>query len=166
MFGLYILRHGIAEAGREGLADHDRALTKEGRKKLGLVLSRARSAKVRPKLILTSPLVRAVQTAEEAARVLGPALKMIHSEALAPGSSPEKLWNEVRKYATRGPLLLVGHEPLLGDTVSFLIGAGTGIVDLKKGALACLHLAPERKRPNGTLEWLLTPKVCRNGCES
>jgi phosphohistidine phosphatase len=161
MTDLYILRHGIAEPRQQGLADEDRQLTKKGREKLGRVLSRARAAKVSPKLILTSPLARALQTAEAAAKALGPELKVIASEALVPGAAPEAVWDEVRKHASKGPLMLVGHEPLLGETVSFLAGVEAGIVNLKKGALACMNIDPKRKRPEGALEWLLTPKVCR-----
>ncbi len=163
MSEIYILRHGIAEPRKEGRPDEERALTKEGRDKLELVLARARVGKVAPKVVLTSPLVRAKQTAEAAVRALGRKTKLVESEALVPGSSPQAIWDEVRRVAGKGPVLIVGHEPLLGETVSFLLGVDSGVVDLKKGALAYIEVDPKDKRPRGALEWLITPKVCQDG---
>ena len=67
---IYILRHGIAEDAGPGQSDSERALTSEGKKKLRNVLRAAHEAGVTPALILTSPLKRAVQTAELAAEIL------------------------------------------------------------------------------------------------
>jgi phosphohistidine phosphatase len=158
---LYLLRHGIAEPRRKGLADQDRQLTDEGRQKLEVVLARARAAKVTPSIIVASPFVRAVQTAEAAAKVLAPKARIIPSETLVPGSSPEALWKELRKQAVKGSVLIAGHEPLLGEAISFLVAVDHAVVDLKKGALACLIIDPKQKNPNGVLEWLITPKVCQ-----
>jgi phosphohistidine phosphatase len=159
---LYILRHGIAQPRKEGRPDAGRTLTREGRAKLSLVLGRARQAKVAPSVILTSPFVRAVQTAEMAAEALAPKARIIHTDALIPGSSPSAVYDEIRKYQTKGPVLIAGHEPLLGETLSFLAGVDHGIVDLKKGALACLDLDSKQKAPRAVLLWLMTPKICRN----
>ncbi|MBV8904023.1 MAG: histidine phosphatase family protein, partial [Acidobacteriia bacterium] len=68
---LYLLRHGIAENGRPGLKDADRALTAEGKDKLKRVLVRARGAGVEPGVILSSPYRRALETAQIAAESLG-----------------------------------------------------------------------------------------------
>jgi phosphohistidine phosphatase len=159
---LYILRHGIAQPRNHGRPDADRALTKEGRAKLGLVLDRARQAKVAPSVILASPFVRAVQTAEMAAEALAPKVKIIRTDALIPGSSAAAAWDEIRKHQTKGPVLVAGHEPLLGETVSFLAGVDHGIVDLKKGALACLEVDAKQKPPRAVLLWLMTPKICQD----
>ncbi len=156
---LYILRHGIAEPRKQGSDDSQRALTKEGREKLGLVLARARAAKVAPAVILTSPYVRAAETAGLAQKALAPKAKVVPTDALVPGSSPDAVWNEVRKH--KGPVLLAGHEPLLGETISFLLGANGAVVDLKKGALACIEVDPKDEQPKGMLVWLMTPKSCQ-----
>jgi phosphohistidine phosphatase len=165
MSELYVLRHGSAEPRKKGLADGDRQLTDQGREKLGLVLARARKLKVAPSVILTSPLARALQTAELVAKTLSPKAKIVQTEALLPGSAPDAVWNEIRKRAAKGPVLIAGHEPLLGETISFLVGADHGIIDLKKGALACLDVDPKKKRPSVLLEWLITPRVCQDGGE-
>ena len=78
---LFLLRHGIAEDQPARGLDADRALTAEGRRKLGLVLDRAASAAVRPDLILTSPYLRAAQTAQAAAASLNPKVKPVDSHA-------------------------------------------------------------------------------------
>ena len=94
---IYLLRHGIAEDGRPGKSDADRALTSEGIKRLREILKRARVAGVAPTLIVTSPYVRARQTAEIAAEVLGYEEELVPSTKLVPMASPVETWGEVRE---------------------------------------------------------------------
>src|SRR5689334_7541485 len=91
-----LLRHGIAEDPKPGESDSARALTSEGRRKLGEILDVARHAKVEPSLILTSPFQRAVETAELAANKLGYSRQILKTRALQPDSSPEDVWQEIR----------------------------------------------------------------------
>src|SRR5579883_1178527 len=91
-----LLRHGIAEDGHAGQSDAERALTNEGRKKLRQVLQRAATAGVQPDLILSSPLKRALQTAEIAKRVLKYHGDILQTRVLAPGGSVEQVWEEIR----------------------------------------------------------------------
>jgi len=156
---IYILRHGIAEVRRAGRSDEDRKLTEEGRQKLRLVLARARKAKAAPSLILTSPLVRAVETAEIAAEVLGYASAIVRTDALLPSSSSRAVWRELRGHAGEAAILLAGHEPLLGETASYLLGATRVIVDLKKGALLRIDVEEPSPEPRGVLQWMLTAKL-------
>jgi len=156
---IYILRHGIAEDRRPAKRDADRALTDEGRKKLRPVLDRARAAGVAPSLILTSPYVRAVQTAEMAAEALGYKGTLLRTEALVPGSSPEAAWLEIRKHRGEETILLAGHEPLLGAIAAYLLGVPELAIDFKKGALLRLDVDGSAREPHGTLQWLLTPKL-------
>ncbi len=157
---LYILRHGIAEDGEAGQPDSARKLTKEGRDKLALVIERAKAAGVRPSVILTSPYVRAVETAQIAAGILG-CDSVIETAALTPDSSPEAVWDEIRLHSGENAILLAGHEPLLGETIRFCVGVSRPVVDFKKGALAFLSLPEVTRRPAGLLVWLLTPKLSR-----
>jgi len=158
---IYILRHGIAEDRRPGRSDAGRALTDDGREKLSAVLRRAQGAEVAVTKILTSPLRRAVQTAEMAAEALAPGTRPIRTDALAPESSPERVWAELRKYAGEPAVLIAGHEPLLSATAAFLLRAGPSIIDLKKGALARIDVDENTDRPQGVLEWLLPPKLAK-----
>jgi phosphohistidine phosphatase len=156
---IYILRHAIAEDRRPGQRDQDRALTEEGRKKLRPVLERARAAGVAPSVILTSPYVRAVQTAEMAAEALGYKGTLVRTEALVPGSVPEAAWLELRERRGEKSILLAGHEPLLSALAAYLLGAPELAIDFKKGALLRLDVDASARAPHGTLQWLLTPKL-------
>lgn len=156
---IYLLRHGIAEDARAGTSDGDRALTKEGVEKLKKVLNVAREAGVSPSLILTSPLRRAVETAQVAAEVLGTKQPLVRTEALVPSASPEAVWGEIRAHRTEKAILLASHEPLLSGTLSYLLGSSRVLVELKKGALVRIDTSEFGAAPRGLLQWLLTPKL-------
>ncbi len=155
---IYVLRHGIAEVAPPGGSDADRALTKQGKAKLRNVLGCAREAGVRPSVILTSPLRRAVQTAKIAATVLKSGGDLAETKALSPGASPMGVWAEVRRHEV-DELLLAGHEPQLSGLVGFLLGCSALQLDFKKGAMACIDIDKAEARPHGTLKWILTPKL-------
>src|SRR6266496_3811517 len=93
---IYLLRHGIAEDGKPGRPDAERALTSEGKEKLRRVLKRARRADCSPSLILTSPYRRAVETAAIASEVLGYEKDVVHTRALIPDATPHETWEEIR----------------------------------------------------------------------
>jgi phosphohistidine phosphatase len=156
---LYILRHGIAEEGQPGSRDADRTLTSEGRRKLRDVLKLAAQAGVSPRCILTSPYVRAVQTAEIAAEVLGHRDNLLRTDALTPGSDPRNVWDEIRAHRSAGSLLLASHEPLLSRVVAHLLGAPSLSVDMKKGALVRIDMEQFGPEPRGILKWMLVPKL-------
>lgn len=156
---IYILRHGIAEDAPPGGSDAQRALTAEGKQKLRKVLDRAAAANVSPSLILTSPLARAIQTAEVAADALGYKQKAAKTNALLPSSSPREVWDELRGHRDETAILLAGHEPMLSQTVVYLLGASGLQVDLKKGALVRIDLDNFKGEPRGVLKWMLVPKV-------
>src|SRR5579884_3785801 len=93
---IYLLRHGIAEDPAPGTTDADRALTAEGRKKLRTVMDAAFDAGVCPALVITSPLRRAVQTAEIAIDVLEYKGDLLRSRVLRPEAEPQDVWEEIR----------------------------------------------------------------------
>jgi phosphohistidine phosphatase len=156
---IYLLRHGIAEDAPPGRPDSGRALTSEGREKLRHVLKRARAANVSPSLILSSPYVRAVETAAVAVEVLGYSGKVVRTQALAPEASPADTWEEIRSRTGERAILLASHEPLMSSLAAFLLASPALQVDMKKAALVridCDRLGPE---PGGVLKWMLTPAV-------
>ena len=155
---IYILRHGVAEEAARGGSDAARALTAVGKQKLRTVLERAREAGVRPSIILTSPLKRALETAEMAAAVLDVKRGLVKTNALAPSSTPQRVWNEIRAQRT-DRVLIAGHEPLLSQVVGFLLRCPALQLDLKKGALVSLDVDTGESGPRGTLKWVLTPKL-------
>jgi len=156
---ILLLRHGIAADARPGQPDAERALTGEGKQKLRALLRRLRKAGVRPALILTSPYLRARQTAEIAREMLAPDAILVPARALAPGSAPEEAWNEIRLYANQPSVLCSSHEPLCSQLAAFLLGASGLSVDFKKGALMRIDVESSSPQPRGTLRWLVSPKL-------
>jgi len=154
---VYLLRHGIAEAGLPGHADAERALTDEGREKLRRVLKRARSAGVEPSLILSSPYRRALETAAVAAEALGYQGKVVRTRALEPEAPPYDAWEEIRKRSEERSILLASHEPLMSSMVAFLLDSPALSVDMKKAALVRVDCERAGAEPRGVLKWMLTP---------
>jgi phosphohistidine phosphatase len=160
---IYILRHGIADDAAAGQPDSERALTSDGRKKLRSVLRTAASAGVAPSLILTSPYKRAVQTAQIAVELFDYKGELLRTKALEPNSSPKMVWDEIRVHKDEVRILLVGHEPLFGRLMAYLLGSPELQVEFKKGALACIELDRFPAEPHGVLRWMLTSKLAAAG---
>ncbi|MEO8025523.1 MAG: histidine phosphatase family protein [Bryobacteraceae bacterium] len=155
---VYLLRHGIAEDGRPGKPDAERALTREGQEKLYRTLVFAK-ADLAPSLILTSPYRRARETAAIASEVLGYKGDVVLTSCLVPNSSPDAVWDEIRTHREEEGVLVVGHEPLFSSTAAYLLGAPEMLVDFKKGALIRMDLGSFGPLPSGILKWMLTAKL-------
>jgi phosphohistidine phosphatase len=156
---IYVLRHAIADDAKPGESDSARALTSEGRKKLSAVLDRAGKAGVSPSIILTSPYVRARQTARMAAQAFEREDSVIETSALVPSGSPELVWDEITEYRSEQQVMVVGHEPLLSELVKFLLNSPALRIDMRKAALVAISLESLRGAPRGALQWMLTPKL-------
>lgn len=148
---LYLLRHGIAEQRSLTGRDADRRLTAEGAAALEQTLARARAAGARPTLILCSPYVRAVETAEIAARTLGCA-EIVRSEALTPDAAPEALWEQVRLFSYEPAILLAAHEPLLSMAAAWMLGSSRSDAFLPGGIVA-IDFASAGPEPRGVIRW-------------
>jgi phosphohistidine phosphatase len=164
---LLLVRHGIAEDRSEDRPDGLRALTPAGRRRTTAVLERAVALGLAVDRLVSSPLVRARQTAELALGAgLAPSLEL--ATALEPGADPLPLlarWlastpkpvapqplgggrsaDEDLPAAADSPgalplsMALVGHEPDLGDLAATLLGAPPGSIALRKAGLALLLL--------------------------
>jgi len=157
---IYLLRHGIADDGKPGRPDSERALTGEGRDKLKRVLKRARTADCTPSLILTSPYVRAVQTAEIAVQVLGYKGDLVKTKALTPEASPHAAWDEIRAHRDESSILLASHEPLMSTLAAYLLRSPALQVDMKKGAILRVDTERFSAEPQCVLKWMLTAGVC------
>jgi phosphohistidine phosphatase len=156
---VYLLRHGIAEESSESGNDADRALTPEGRRKLRQVLEAASDAGTQPALILTSPLRRALESAEIAQTVFKCKNNLHHSKVLAPGSTTEQVWDEIRAHRDAPSLMLVGHNPLFTELAAYLLGSKEIQIDFKKGALLRVDIDRFPAEPKGLLRWYLTAKL-------
>ena len=152
---LFLLRHGIAEDRRAGGTDFDRALTAEGRAQLARVARGLRRLKVAPAAILSSPLVRARQTAEIVAPVLGRDVEIV--DQLAAGVRFEEMLHVIEDRDDAGSLMLVGHEPDLSTAAALLVGAPEDALVLKKVGLIRVDLHGPPAAGSGQLRWLLTP---------
>lgn len=158
---LYFLRHGIAEDPRAGLPDARRALTPEGEAQMRAVGRGMEALGLRFDAILTSPLARARQTAEIAARELGQGERVREEPALASGAGLPDLARALEGQPETARLLLVGHEPDFSEMIGALIGGGS--VRVKKASLACVEALRVRSG-SGELRWLLKPEhLCRLG---
>jgi phosphohistidine phosphatase len=152
---LLFLRHGVAEA-RETWTGDDRSrpLTPQGRKAMTRAAKRLAELGLAPELIVTSPLVRARQTAEIAAAGLGLSDRLVEDDRLAPGFDAADLAGVIEGRGVTGAVMLVGHEPDFSETIAVLIGGGR--IVCKKGGLARVDV--DASLQNGELVWLLPPK--------
>ena len=156
---LYLLRHGIAKDAEPGQPDEERKLTSTGKDKLKEVLKLAAQCGAKPTLILSSPLVRAMQTAEIAARELGYKGTIVQSDTLIPEADPRLTWEDIRLYKSEQQLLLASHNPLCATLCPYLLGAPGLAVEFKKGGIMRIDFSSVGQQPRGVLRYYLTPKA-------
>ena len=159
---LFLLRHGLAVEREEFhfASDELRPLTPKGKRQLRKITAALRAMELRFDAILSSPLVRARQTAEIAAADLRLKKRLSFADELKPGASAKRLIQKINrlKPAVKN-LLLVGHEPDLSELISLLVTGGPGLqLDFKKGGLAKLEVGKLRAGRCAALAWLVTPK--------
>lgn len=148
---VFLLRHGDAEPAGPG-GDAARPLSKEGREEVRRVAQGIERLGVAFDRIVSSPLLRARETAEIVAATVGYREAIEQSDLLFPGASPEA----TRALLVGAPksILFVGHEPHMSAFVGYLTG---GAVRMKKASLAKVGLDGDR----GTLAWLQTARQLR-----
>lgn len=153
---LFFLRHGIAEDAVGGMRDYDRALTSEGRAELDKVARAMLRLGVKPDVILSSPLVRARQTAQIVGEILGVAVE--EAVELQAGCSFEDLLRLLGRYSEE-TVMLVGHQPDLSSIAARLINADERGLVLKKAGLIRVEVTGRPQAGRGRLIALLTPKM-------
>ncbi len=154
---LYVLRHAIAEDRTPRQSDSERRLTPLGVAKAARVLAHARKIGVQPGTVLTSPYVRASQTAEIAREQLRLSAPAVVTEALIPYVNVFDLWEGIRDHFASGDVMVVGHNPQLSSLVSWLLGSRQDALWLKKSGLVALDVGTASSQPRAMLAWLLTP---------
>jgi len=161
MAELYLVRHGIAaERGKEWPDDSKRPLTHKGIARMGQVAAGLKDLQVSLDLILTSPLVRARQTADLLHQGLGGSTPLEETALLAPGGRPAELLDHLRSHKKADRIALVGHEPDLGQLAAFLIGAKAPLV-FKKGGVCRIDFEKFPPVPPGQLHWFALPRMLR-----
>jgi len=142
---LLLVRHAIAEDrvafARTGQPDDQRPLSSEGKKKMRLVADALRTLLPSPDLLVTSPLLRARQTAQILSAAID--LQPVESPALGPDAEPDEVLAFLAGRRGARAVIAVGHEPALSQLAGFLItGRAQPLFSLKKGAACLLDVAP------------------------
>lgn len=156
---VHLLRHGTAEDMKSGGSDAERKLTAAGREEVRAAAECARRARVAPTLILSSPYVRAVETAEIVAEVLGYGGRIVQTDVLVPSASPQRVWNEIRSRKDEMQILVAGYEPLLSQLVSYLLGTPALQIEMRKATLVRIDLDRSAHDPRGILKWMAPPDL-------
>jgi len=151
---LYFLRHGKAGSPRP-TNDDARELTDRGRVALRAAAPLWRRLNLRPDVVLSSPLPRALQTAELFCEAVGG--KPTTDDALRPGASWGQLARAMAAHPDARRIMFVGHEPDLSAAIVELTGAAS--VRMRKGGLACIEFYGVPEPGGGEIAWLLDPDL-------
>lgn len=155
-YELYFVRHGLAEERGDAWPDDTkRPLTEEGMARLRKAVRGLSRIGVAIDVVLTSPLVRARQTAEIVARHLG--LEVRLDERLAGAFDATMVDAILADLGDPTRLVLVGHDPVFSELLGFL--AGTDRATMKKGAFARVDVKGPMTSGDGALRWLVPPDL-------
>lgn len=160
---LYLIRHGDAiDAVKAGISsDDERWLTDAGREEVAWTARILKKLDAPPDLVLSSPLVRARQTAEIVCEIAGPASGPHLTEHLVHGGSFGGILHEIHMLGSPGRVALTGHMPGIGRMVGWLCWNNSEAgVHMRTGGVARVDLPGDRLAPGwGDLRWLLPPKI-------
>jgi len=157
---LYLIRHAEAvPLGESGITeDAARPLTAAGQEQVKSLAAGLQHKGIRPTVVLTSPLLRARQTAEGlVGEFAAPAPEVRICEDLAPGGKRRRITRFVKELGAES-VALVGHEPDLGELAAWLIGSKKAAIDLAKSGVACIRCKTGPGKLRGSLVWLVTPQ--------
>ena len=158
---LYLIRHGLAaERGEDYPDDSKRPLTSAGIARLRKEAKALAALDVDFDLIISSPLVRAKQTADTIATSMPSHPEVTLSDALAPAGTPAALFQELGRHMRKGRIALVGHEPSIGELAARLVGARTPF-EFKKGGICRIDFDIFPPKGSGQLRWFATPRMLR-----
>ena len=156
---LLLVRHAIAlPSGTPDIADDERPLTKRGRKRFRKAARGLARIMPVPDLLLTSPLPRALETAEIAADAWGGVTPT--TEPLLAGGQTADLIAALVARNDNGVVALVGHEPGISELLAHLVGGSAERVPFKKGGAALVAM-DDAASGRGELVWFLPPRLLR-----
>ncbi len=159
---LYVLRHGKAEQfPSAGKTDTYRALTRQGKDEIHQIAAWMLKQGCRFDLIASSPLKRAIETADIVAETYGLEKNLLVWQELSPGMDFDRLMGQIGSCSNVSSLLIIGHEPSLSSCISCIISQkGQASVQMKKGGLARIrNFTPSPVF--GELVWLIPPRFMR-----
>jgi phosphohistidine phosphatase len=158
-YQLFLIRHGIAEERGDAWPDDaKRPLSEDGIERFQRSARGLARLDIWIDVVLTSPLVRARQTADIVASAFDPRPSIVTIESLAPGGSYASLVADLEKHGRKTRIALVGHEPGIGELGARLIGSRHSF-EFKKGAVCRIDVDEIPPVGPGDLRWFLTPKV-------
>lgn len=153
---LYFFRHGQAEdAGLPDFDDFTRELTDKGRERTEIAGRALVKMGVKPRRLYSSPRIRARQTADILAKILGVSVAV--REEVGFGLRAEAIQEMIGDLDFNSEVMFVGHEPDLSATIAELIGGGE--IVMKKGGMARVDLFENRLPLRGALVWVLAPRL-------
>lgn len=155
---LILLRHGKAEDSHPG-GDSARALVEKGRQQARRAAKVLQASDFLPEIVLTSPLVRARQTADEFSEASGVPGAVIQGW-LGCGMHPETAMKELTAFHDFRRVCIVGHEPDFSGLIEWVLGCAGGEVDVKRASIACLQITPPSR--HGILRFLIPQKLARD----
>jgi len=159
---LYLIRHGDAvPVGGTITHDSERVLTERGREEaqsVGSMLSRIQPPIT---LILTSPLVRAVETAQIIAGVLSSKPPIRSANFLAPGFRQGTFLNELTALNEEN-IVAIGHQPDMSNFIAYLIAESSAAIAMATGSVAFLEISQNATEHHARLRWLVTPELIRH----
>lgn len=160
---LYLVRHAIAvEHGTAGYKDADRPLTEEGIERMQKAARGLEHLVDPPDLIVSSPYLRAKQTAEILAVTLQSRDGIVEWPMLTPASAPANALPMLNEQSSvNNSVMLVGHEPHISRLAALLLGTKADAIKFKKGAVCALECPAKTSPGCAELLWFLTPKQLR-----
>jgi len=161
---VYLLRHGPAGSRDASRWPDDsvRPLSPKGRERTEQAVHGLARLETEPTLILTSPLVRAEQTAKLLRSAYPKPVQIEKLDALAPGGSYRAVIQRLGEASANDAIILVGHEPDLGKLAGVLVfGAPASSLPLKKAGACSIMFNAEVRAGAGHLHWFITPRVLR-----
>jgi phosphohistidine phosphatase len=162
MFKLYLIRHAIAEERGDAWPDDNRRpLTTAGAARMRRAARGLARLGVRLDVVLTSPLVRARQTAEIVAGAFTPKPPIFVADGMAPSGTYADVLVDLQKHGKRRNIALVGHEPNIGELAARLAGSRRAL-EFKKGAVCRIDLDSLPPAKPGQLRWFATPAILRS----
>jgi phosphohistidine phosphatase len=155
---LYVVRHADAVSlGGDVRSDFERTLSERGRADATMMARALVQIDINIKAILTSPLMRAIETGDIFGRELHRQAET--SRRLEPGFNPRLLAEEIQATSNGAGVVAIGHQPDMSMFISYLISpARDAVVAMETSAISCVHL---QSNGHAQLRWVLTPEVVK-----
>ena len=161
---IYLFRHGeaLSKSDPSVSSDPQRPLIEEGIRRTRLAAEALAKFEIPFDAVYTSPWVRAKQTAKIVCEILGLNNVLHEMDELAGDRAVEDVMNALAKQSRHEEIILVGHNPLLGDIAAYLLSLSEGMqVDLKKSGICAVETDRVPPKNPGTLLWAMTNKQLR-----